>query len=81
MNKASLICVVLVLAMGPAYADPVSINDPLTGYTGSNADGSPNPLGSTEDAATVGQLLANGLEPQFIWGGGNNIPDPGGWDS
>ncbi len=67
--------------MGLAYAGPASINDSLTGYTGENADGSPNPLGSTENAATVAQLLANGLEPQVIWGGGDGIADPGAYGS
>lgn len=39
MNKASVICVVLVLAVAIAYGDPGLISDSLTGYTGANADG------------------------------------------
>ncbi len=81
MKTVVVSSLIVLFIVGAANAATVPINDPLTGYTGSNADGSPNPLGSTEDSETVAQLAANGLEPQFIWGGGNNIPDPGGWDS
>lgn len=81
MKKVVFSSLIVLFIVGAANAATVWINDPLTGYTGSNADGSPNPLGSTEDSETVAQLAANGLEPQFVWGGGNNIPDPGGWDS
>ena len=33
---------------------------------------------SSEDSATVTNLNTAGLEPAFIWGGGDGTPDPGG---
>ena len=78
MKKVVVSSLIVLFIIGAANAATVPFGDPLTGYTGSNADGTPNPLGSTEDSETVAQLAANGLEPQFIWGGGDNIPDPGG---
>ena len=68
--------ILLTITVGLVYGDPVTIIDPLTGYTGT--DGA---VGSTEDSETVAQLAVTGFEPQIIWGGGNGIPDPGGHDS
>ena len=81
MKRVVFSSLIVLFIVGAANAATVPISDSLTGYTGENADGSPNPLGSTENAATVGQLLANGLEPQVIWGGGDGIPDAGGYGS
>ncbi len=81
MKKVICSSLIVLFIVGAANAATVPFGDPLTGYTGENADGSPNPLGSTENAATVAQLAANGLEPAIIWGGGDGIPDPGAYGS
>lgn len=75
MKKLSLV-ILLAITVGLVYGDPVTIIDPLTGYTGT--DGA---VGSTEDSETVDQLAVTGFEPQIIWGGGDGTPDPGGHDS
>lgn len=75
MKKLSLI-LMLVMAVGLAYGDPVSISDPLTGITGTGGVD-----GNTEDSETVAQLAAIGLEPAIIYGGGDGVADPGGTDS
>ncbi len=81
MKKVIFSSLIVLFIVGAANAATVPFSDPLTGYTGADADGTANPQGSTENAETVAQLAANGLEATFIWGGGDNIPDAGGYGS